>query len=258
MSTLRITPGPVTTVTLNRPEVRNALNEEAIAELTAWAETVRPGGETRVAVLRAEGSAFSAGADIQWMARTGAFTEAENIEDATRAARMFLALDTLPVPLVAVVQGAALGGGAGLAAVSDLVIAADDAVFGFPETTLGIIPAVIAPYVVQKIGVSMARVLFLTAGRFSAAHAREIGLVHDVVPPAALDVTLERYLAEFVRTAPTAVAAAKQLIRDVHGRPPGDVLSLTAAALARQRASAEGREGLRAFLDKRSPSWSTR
>lgn len=248
--------GVVARLTLNRPEVRNALNDEVIAELTTWAETMRGDGQVRVAVIAGEGSIFSAGADMSWMARTATFTRDENVADATALARMFRALDTLPMPLVARVHGAAIGGGAGLAAVADVVIAADDTVFGFTEVKLGIVPAVISPFVIAKIGESAARELFLTGRRFSASRAQQIGLVHAVTSAADLDEEVGRYVAEITSAGPEAVAAAKRLIREVRDTSLDRLSALTAERIAERRVSREGQEGLRAFLEKRRPTWS--
>jgi methylglutaconyl-CoA hydratase len=247
--------GPVAHLILNRPDVRNAFNDDVIAELTAWVAAARADETLRVVVLAGEGKVFSAGADAGWMARMIDYSRDENERDATRMAEMFLALDTLPAAVVGRIHGAALGGGAGLAAVCDVVIADDDAVFGFTETKLGILPAVISPYVLPKIGPSAARELFLTGMRFSAARAREIGLVHAVVPASKLDETVGRYVAELLSAAPTAVAAAKALIPRVWGEPAAAAMRITAQAIAAQRVSPEGQEGLRAFLDKRQPRW---
>jgi methylglutaconyl-CoA hydratase len=247
--------GPVEHLTLNRPDVRNAFNEQVIGELTAWAARARGEASLRAVVLRGAGPAFSAGADAAWMARMAEYSHDENVEDARRMAEMFFALNTLPAALVGVIHGAALGGGAGLAAVCDIAIADETAIFGFTETKLGILPAVIAPYVLPKIGPSAARDLFLTGRRFSAARAREIGLVHDIVPASALEGTVKRYLDELLGAAPSAIAASKALIQDVWGQRPAEVLTLTADTIAAQRASPEGQEGLRAFLAKRRPRW---
>ena len=168
---------------------------------------------------------------------------------------MFHAIDTIPVPVIARVHGAALGGGAGLAAVADVVVAATDAVFGFTEVTLGILPAMISPYVVRKIGLSAARELCLSGVRFTAARAREIGLVHEVVSAERLDLAVDRHAQQFRRTAPSAVAATKALLSSVHGKTPADALASTVVAIANQRVSPEGQEGMRAFLEKRPPSW---
>lgn len=254
-STISITEdGPIVRVTLNRPDVRNAFNEVLIAELTAWAASAGSGG-ARVAVLSGAGPVFSAGADLAWMSRMAGASQEANVADARTAAEMFESLNTLPIPLVGRVHGAALGGGVGLAAVCDIVIAADDAVFGFTEARLGIVPAVISPYAVTKIGVSASRELFLSAARFSAARAREIGLVHSVVPEADLDATIDACVRDLLMGGPEALAGAKALIAAVAGRPPADVLGLTADAIARHRVSAEGQEGMHAFLEKRKARW---
>ncbi len=253
LSTVR--DGAILRVTLTRPEVRNAFDEEVIAQLTACARTAAKDPTLRAVVLAGEGKAFCAGADLAWMAKAIAYSRQDNLRDAEDLARMLELLDTMPVPLVGRVQGSAFGGGAGLVAVCDIVAAADDAVFAFSEAKLGIIPAVISPYVVSKIGTSAARELFLTGARFTAARAREIGLVHAVVPEAELDNTIFGYLREILTSAPGATAAAKALIRDVHGRRSSEVVGLTTNRIADQRVSAEGQEGMRAFLEKRKPDW---
>ena len=247
--------GAVEYLTLNRPEVRNAFNEDVIAELTAWAAQTHADQSVRVVVVAGAGPTFSAGADVQWMAKTVSYTREENLRDAAAASAMFAAIDALPQPVVGRVHGAALGGGAGLAAVCDIVVAEESAVFGFTEVKLGIVPAVISPFSLAKIGRSAARELFLTGARFSAARAREIGLVHAVVPAAQLDATIEAYVRELLTAAPEAVAVAKALIREVWERSLEEARPLTAEAIAGRRVSAEGQEGLRAFLEKRKPSW---
>src|SRR5438876_7485818 len=206
--------GPVEYLALNRPEARNAFNDQAISELTDWA--ARAGdhrGELRAVVLSGAGKVFCAGADVTWMSKTIHYSEEENVRDATAMSQMFAALDRLPVPLIGRIQGAALGGGAGLAAVCDIVVAEEHAIFGFTETKLGIIPAVISPFAIAKIGRSAARELFLTGSRFSAARAKEIGLVHAVVSAHELDNTVATYIQELLMTGPEAIAAAKALIR---------------------------------------------
>lgn len=242
-------------VTLNRPDVRNAFNEEVIAELTAWARAAAGDAGIRVVILSGAGKVFSAGADAGWMAKMVGYSREENLQDATRMAEMFHALDTLPAAVVGRIHGAALGGGAGLTAICDIAVAEESATFGFTETKLGILPAVISPYVLPKIGPSAARELFLTGMRFSAARAREIGLVHAVVATDALDATVQRYVDELLTASPTGVAASKQLIPRVWGRSPADAMAITADAIATQRVSAEGQEGLTAFLEKRAPRW---
>ena len=253
--------GSVERLTLNRPDVRNAFNEQVIAELTEWAmrtSAETPGSRPRVVVLAGAGKMFCAGADVTWMARTVTYTEEENVRDATAMSTMFGALNALPMPLIGRVQGAALGGGAGLAAVCDIVVADEQAVFGFTETKLGILPAVISPFALAKIGRSAARELFLTGARFSAVRAREIGLVHSVVPAADLDAAVQKYVDELLTAGPEAVAAAKALIPRIAPLTAAEAQPLTARAIASRRVSTEGQEGLRAFLDKRPPGWSVK
>jgi methylglutaconyl-CoA hydratase len=247
--------GSIERLTLNRPQVRNALNSEVIEELTDWAARVRGQRDLRAAVLAGAGPSFSAGADVSWMARTIEFSHEQNLKDAAALSQMFLALDTLPVPLIGRIQGAALGGGSGLAAVCDIVVAEEQAVFGFTEVKLGILPAVISPFVLAKIGRSAARELFLTGVRFSAVRAREIGLVHRVVPSVALDDTVAAYLKEILMAGPEAVAAAKALIGEVCDLPAEQARARAAEAIAARRVSPEGQEGLRAFLEKRKARW---
>jgi methylglutaconyl-CoA hydratase len=248
--------GPVVRVTLNRPEVRNAFDDESIARLTAWAAAVRLDGPARVAVLSGAGKAFCAGADLTWMSRMVGYTREENVRDASAMAGMFAALDALPIPLVGRVHGAALGGGVGLAAVCDIVVAAQDTIFGFTEVKLGIIPAVIAPYTLAKIGQSAARELFLTGARFSAARAREIGLVQAIGSDAAeVDRIVAKYVNDLLTSAPQAIAVAKALIGRVATADREARTALTIDAIADRRVSPEGQEGMRAFLDKRNPSW---
>jgi methylglutaconyl-CoA hydratase len=250
--------GGVARVTLNRPEVRNAFDEALIAELTAWAESVQPGGADRVAVLAGAGKMFCAGADLAWMSKMVAYTREENVRDARAMARMFEALDRLPIPLIGRVHGAALGGGVGLAAVCDIVVAAEDAAFGFTEVKLGILPAVISPYAIAKIGASAARELFLTGARFSAARAREIGLVHAVAEEADMDRVIAKYVNDLLTSAPEAAAAAKALIAYVSSSHGTAAIEYTIDAIADRRVSKEGQEGMGAFLAKRPPSWISR
>jgi methylglutaconyl-CoA hydratase len=253
--------GEVARVLLARPEVRNAFNAELIAALTeAFASLAAEPPETlRAVVLAGEGSVFCAGADVAWLRAAANMDVAANEADARRLATMLETIDTCPVPVVARVQGAALGGGMGLCAVSDIVVSTVDATFGFTETRLGILPAVIGPYAVAKIGESQARALFLPGSRFDSGRAREIGLVHEVVADeAALDRRLAELLDEVLAAGPTAVREAKALLRRLRGQPSAQARALTVAAIARQRTSPEGQEGLSAFLDKRDPSWRTR
>ena len=249
--------GPVEYLTLNRPEVRNAFNDQVIGEIAEWAARLAERSrDVRAVVLGGAGPVFCAGADVAWMSKMIHYTEEENLRDATAMARMFAALDELPVPLIGRIQGAALGGGAGLAAVCDIAVADDQAVFGFTEVKLGILPAVISPFALAKIGRSAARELFLTGARFSATRAREIGLVHAVVAARELDASVAHYVGEILTGGPESIAAAKAIIPKVWSRPIEDAMSTTANAMATRRISAEGQEGMKAFLDKRKPSWS--
>lgn len=247
--------GAILRLTLNRPEVRNAFDEELIAALTEAGRAAAGDRSLRAVVLSGIGKGFCAGADLVWMSKAIAYTREENRRDAEDLARMLETLDTLPLPLIGKVHGAALGGGAGLVAACDVVVAADDAVFGFTEVKMGIIPAVISPYVVHKIGASAARQLFLTGARFSAKRARRIGLVHEVVAASELDEAVDATLREISSSGPNAVAAAKALIKEIGGSRSADVIGLTTTRIADQRVSAEGQEGMRAFLEKRKPNW---
>jgi methylglutaconyl-CoA hydratase len=242
-------------ITLNRPDVRNAFNEGSIKELTWWADSVAADASVRAVVLGGQGPVFCAGADLDWMRRMASFSHQENLDDASDMARMFLTLDRLPMPVVGRVHGAALGGGVGLAAVCDIVVAGESTQFGLTEVRLGLIPAVIAPYVIAKIGRSAARELFLTGARFSAERARTLGLVHAVVQEGAIDAAVLGYLADLLAGAPGAVRAAKHLIAECSRRPYDDSATVCAEAIADRRASAEGQEGIKAFLEKRKPHW---
>jgi methylglutaconyl-CoA hydratase len=248
----------VARVTLPRPEVGTAFNAELIAALTATFVTFadEPVDRLRVVVLAGEGRSFCAGADIGWMRASLALSVEENEADARRLAEMFAAIDACPVPVLARVHGAALGGGMGLCAVADIVLATADAAFAFSETKLGILPATIAPFVLAKIGESAARALFATGQRFVAERARANGLVHEVLADeAALDARVGELVGEVLSAGPTAARAAKAVIRDLRGLPAAQARSLTVRRIATQRTSAEGQEGLSAFLEKRRPAW---
>jgi methylglutaconyl-CoA hydratase len=247
--------GPVAHVRLARPDVRNAFNAELIAALTAAFTELGADDAVRAIVLSGEGKVFCGGADISWMRASLDLSYDENVADAERMSDMFRAIDRCPKPVIAKIHGAALGGGAGLAAVCDVVVAAADTVFGFTESKLGIIPAVISPFVLAKIGASHARALFLTGERFDAKRAQHIGLVHEVVVADTLDVCIERILGEIVTAGPSAVAAAKALIPRVREASYAESRKITAEAIARQRTSEEGQEGLRAFLERRKAAW---
>ncbi len=245
-------------VTLARPEVRNAFNAELMAELRVLfdAFAAEPPDALRAVVLAGEGSVFCAGADVEWMRAAIGLSVEENERDATAMQAMFDAIERCPVPVIARVQGAALGGGMGLCGASDIVIATADASFGFTEPKLGIIPAVISTFVVPKIGLGHARALFVTGERFDAERAHHIGLVHQVVADeAALDAAVETQLDEIRSAGPTAVRASKALVRELAELGPLEARRHTPRHIAQQRTSAEGQDGLRAFVEKRRPSW---
>ncbi len=225
---------------------------EVIGQLHEVFTRITAADDVRVVVLAGEGTVFCGGADINWMRASLDLTFEANVADAERMSDMFRAIDNCPKPVLGRVHGAALGGGAGLAAVCDIAIATEDAIFGFTEVKLGIIPAVISPFVIAKIGASHARALFITGERFDAHHAKAIGLVHEVVPPDEIDAAVDRRLAELHSAAPTAMSAAKLLLRRVLDNSYEDSRSITTQAIARQRVSPEGQEGLRAFLERRS------
>ncbi|HET7141541.1 MAG TPA: enoyl-CoA hydratase-related protein [Candidatus Limnocylindria bacterium] len=252
--------GGVARITLARPEVRNAFNAALIAELTATFGDLAddPPDALRAVVLAGDGATFCAGADVTWMRASLQMTAAQNEADAARLAEMLEAIDDCPVPVIARVHGAALGGGMGLCAVADVVLATADAAFGFTETRLGIVPAVISPFVLRRIGEGAARALFPTGERFGAERARQIGLVQEVLPDAAaLDARVDEIVEGIRAAGPTAVRAAKAVIRDQRDLDPARARQLTVEAIARQRTSAEGQEGLTAFLEKRPPTWRT-
>ena len=237
-------------VTLNRPQVRNAFDEHLIAEMTGWADRAAADNSLRGVVIAGAGPSFCAGADLAWMAKMAGYTRDDNLRDARAAAAMFAAIDRLPMPVIAQIHGAALGGGAGLAAVADIAVAAEDATFGFTEVKLGLIPAVIAPYVIAKIGQSSARELFVTGRRFDARHARHIGLVHDVVPADQLVDRVNTYLIEIAANGPEAMSAAKMLIRRIANLSIAEAAPITAEAIAERRVSDEGQKMMKSFLKK--------
>ena len=255
----RAGPGEVVArVTLTRPDVHNAFNASVIAELrSTFAALARETpSDLRAVVLAGEGPSFCAGADIAWMRAAMALDVEGNEQDAIAMADMFEAIDTCPVPVIARVHGAALGGGIGLCAVADLVVAEAGARFGFTETRLGILPAVIAPFVIAKIGETHARALFPGGRRFDAVRAQRIGLVHEIVEgEAALDGSVDSAIADILAAGPTAARAAKAIVREVRGLGHGSSKWHTARVIARQRVSEEAQEGFRAFNEKRKPGW---
>jgi methylglutaconyl-CoA hydratase len=247
--------GPVARVWLDRPELRNAFDGLMVSELRKVLFDLRTQDAVRVIVLGGRGACFCAGADLQWMKAMASFSREENLREAQALADLFFTVYESPKPIVARVHGAALGGGAGLVAACDIPVAALGTQFGFTEVRLGLVPAVISPYVVAKIGESAARELLLSGERFEAVRALEIGLVRAAVPEADLDAAVTGRVQELLKAGPRAIAEAKALIREVAWRRVEDVQRYTVERIADLRVSAEGQEGMRAFLEKRKPSW---
>lgn len=248
--------GKVATITLNRPDVRNAFNETAIADLAMAFDEVGQDASIRAIVLAANGPAFCAGADLNWMKKMAGYSQVENEADAMRLADMLRTIYFSPKPVVAKVQGDCYAGGMGLVAACDIVVAADGVNFCLSEVKLGLIPATISPYVIKAMGDQASRRYFLTAERFDAREAHRLGLAHEVVPAEQLDAKVAEIVKALVNNSPNAVREAKKLVRDVAGLPIDDVLLAdTAGRIANIRASSEGKEGVASFLDKRKPSW---
>ncbi len=246
----------VAEVWLNRPEVRNAFNDEVIAELTQTFAQLAQEPQLRVVVLAARGKAFCAGADLHWMRAMADYNWAQNRDDAQKLADMLWTLDQCPVPVVGRLQGDCYAGGMGLAAVCDVLLASSAATFCLSEARLGLLPATISPYVIRGMGQQAARRYFVTAERFSAAQAQQMGLVHELCEPEALDAKLAEIVSTLLANGPAAVKACKQLVRDVAGQPlTPELRHETARRIADIRASAEGKEGVQSFLGKRSANW---
>ena len=246
----------VAEVWLNRPDVRNAFNDEVIAELTAAFAQLASDAQVRVVVLSGRGKAFCAGADLNWMRAMADYSWEQNREDAQRLADMLWTLDQCPVPVVGRVQGDCYAGGMGLAAICDVLVASRNVTFCLSEARLGLLPATISPYVVRAMGPQAARRYFVTAERFSAAQAHAMGLVHELCEPEALDAKVAEIVATLVANGPAAVKACKQLVRDVAGQELTEALRAeTARRIADIRASSQGKEGVQSFLGKRSPNW---
>lgn len=246
----------VATVTLNRPLVHNAFDDQLIAQLTNMFKRVGQDDKVRVMILAANGKSFCAGADLNWMKRMTDYSYEQNLADATALADMFLALNELPKPTIARIQGAAFGGAVGLVACCDMAIGSKLSKFCLSEVKLGLIPATISPYVIDAIGARLARRYFTTAEVFSSRRARRIGLLSEAVTEEELDTTIAELVEHLLKNAPHAVAAAKQLIFDIRDTPAGEeLLNLTSSRIAATRVSAEGQEGLNAFLQKRRPNW---
>ena len=242
---------------LRLAERHNAFDEALIEELTLGLRELEANPAVRVVVLSSVGKSFSAGADLNWMRRAAAYGEGQNLEDARRLAELMRTLNTLSKPTIARVHGAAFGGGVGLVAACDIALATFDAVFVLSEVKLGLIPAVISPYVIAKIGEGYARRYFLSAERFGAAEAYRIGLVHEIVPDGeGLDAAVGEVIEQLLKNGPQAMAAAKGLIREVAGSQIDDLMiDNTALRITTIRAGDEAREGINAFLEKRAPGW---
>jgi methylglutaconyl-CoA hydratase len=249
------TDGAVARVWLNRPERRNAFDGLMVSELRSTLFDLGVTDHVRVVVLGGRGPVFCAGADVEWMRATASFSLEENLREAQALADLFFTVYNSPTPILARVHGAALGGGCGLVAACDIAIAALGSQLGFTEVRLGIIPSVISPYVIGKIGESAARELFLTGERFEAVRATEIGLLRAAVPEEDLDAAIEDRVGELLRSGPRAIAEVKALIREVAYRRVEDVQRYTVERIAEVRTTPEAQEGLRAFLEKRKPSW---
>lgn len=246
----------VLTVSLDRPDVHNAFNDEMIAEMIALADEVEGRRDLRALLLRGEGPNFCAGADLNWMAKMVSYSRDENIRDAAQLARMYERLDRCPIPVVGRIHGAAIGGGVGLVAVCDIAIADAGTKFGLSEVKLGILPAVISPYVIAKIGATHARALFLTGERFDAERALRIGLVHRVATgEGELDAIVSETLGQIRTSGPEAVRASKTLIAHVASHAIDDSIPYTIEAIAARRTSPEGQQGMQAFLRKEKAPW---
>lgn len=248
--------GPVARVFLNRPDVRNAFNDAVVAELAQAFNALGADTSLRAIVLGGHGKAFCAGADLEWMRAMAGYSRGQNLADAQGLADMLWAIYRCPLPVVGRVQGDCYAGGVGLAAVCDVLVATDTATFCLSEARLGLLPATIAPYVIRALGEQAARRYFVTAERFSATRAHELGFVHELCGLDALDAKVDEIVATLVANGPMAVRACKRLVQDVAGLPISDALRAeTAQRIAGIRASGEGREGVQSFLDKRKPSW---
>ena len=248
--------GSVLTLTLSRPEVRNAFNDEVIAEITQAFHDAASRAEVRAVVLAAVGPAFCAGADLNWMRRMADYTRAENLADAGLLAEMLRVMYECPKPTVARVQGDVFAGGMGLVAACDMAVSLDSATYCLSEVKLGLIPATISPYVIRAMGERAAHRYFLTAERFTAAEAHRIGFVHEVVAADQLDAKVDELVAALVNASPNAVRSCKRLVQEVAGRDiDAPLVARTVEGIADIRASSEGREGVQSFLQKRKPSW---
>jgi methylglutaconyl-CoA hydratase len=248
--------GAIATVTLDRPEVHNAFNDELIAKITAAFVELGANPSVRAIVLRANGESFSAGGDLNWMKRAATYTAEENLRDARAGANMFLTVARCPKPVIARVHARALGGGSGLVASCDMAVAVETAEFALPEVKIGLLPGIIGPFLIARMGMANAREYFLTGARFSAARAKEIGLIQRVaLDVTAMDAVVNSWIAELLTASPAAITAAKELIFNISNRPIDSVLDIAAKSIADIRISPEGRAGVESFLTRRKPPW---
>ena len=256
MAALTLEPGPVSRVILNRPEMRNAFDDKTIAELTQAFSQLGQDPQVRVIVLAANGLAFCAGADLNWMRRMADYTRADNLADAEALAEMLRVIYECPKPTIARIQGDVVAGGMGLVAACDMAVSVDTANFCLSEVKLGLIPATISPYVIRAMGARAAHRYFLTAERFDAREAHRIGFVHEVVGADQLDAKVTELTSALVNTSPNAVRSCKMLVQEVAGRDiDAPLIDRTVEGIADIRTSSEGREGVQSFLQKRKPSW---
>ena len=246
----------IATITLNRPEVHNAFNEQVIGDLTDLCRRAGEDKNVRAVVLRGNGKSFCAGGDLNWMRKSADYTHQENVDDAMRLGRLLKTLNLLPKPTIALVHGNVFGGGVGLTACCDIAIAEEGTQFCLSEVRIGLIPSIIAPYVINAMGERMARRYFMTAERFDAETAHRIGFVHEVAPAGGLDAAADKIIKALLEGAPGAQARGKKLMMELIGRPIDDeIIKLTVTQIAEARASEEGKEGLSAFLNKTEPAW---
>ncbi|NQV80162.1 MAG: enoyl-CoA hydratase/isomerase family protein [Alphaproteobacteria bacterium] len=254
---LQIAPRGVATITFDRPDVHNAFDDEMIEDMSGILDDLRENADVRVLIITGRGKSFSAGADLNYMKRAARFSQDENIADAMRLGRMLLSLRTFPMPTVALIQGATYGGGIGVVAACDIAVAVDHALFALTEVKLGLVPAMISPFVIAAIGAQQARRYFQTAERFSAVEALRIGLVHEIVgSDLALQARADEIISQLLLTGPEAAVHAKKLVADVSGFHIGEeTLQDLAQRIAGRRASKEGTEGIAAFLERRRPFW---
>jgi len=251
-----ITNGPVARITLNRPDIHNAFNDVMLAELiSVFRDLHEKKGKVRVVILTGSGKSFCAGADLNWMRKMIHYSYEENLKDSNQVSECMHLLYTLPMPTIGRINGAAIGGGMGLVAACDIVVAQEDAVFSLSEVKLGLVPACISPYVIRRAGEARCREFFLSGERIAASKALAAGLVNEVVPLADLDDAVQHWTDRFLKNGPEALAVCKEFLEKVPGMPLEEAKTYTADGIAKLRISPEGQEGMNAFLEKRKPGW---